>query len=69
MEKRKPKCRICGDAFSPRRVRAGYKTCLLCGEEQARQVKHTIAPLNKGNYMVFTDASLLKQLNPKRTTA
>ena len=42
-------------------------TCMSCGEKAARQVKHTIAPMNKSNYLVFTDASLLKQLNPKRT--
>jgi hypothetical protein len=40
---------------------------MACGEKLARQVKHTIAPLNKSNYMVFTDVTLLKQLNPKRT--
>ena len=43
-------------------------TCMSCGEKAARAVKHTIAPMNKSNYMVFTDVSLLKQLNPKRTT-
>jgi hypothetical protein len=42
-------------------------TCMDCGETAARQVKHTIAPMNKSNYMLFTDVSLLKQLNPKRT--
>ena len=42
--------------------------CLDCGEQAAKKVKHTIAPLNKSNYMVFTDTALLKQLNPKVTT-
>lgn len=51
-----------------RRWKAGYTTCLPCGDEIAKARKHTIAPLNKSNYMVFTDASLLKQLNPKRTS-
>jgi hypothetical protein len=41
---------------------------MSCGEKAARAVKHTVAPMNKSNYMLFTDASLLKQLNPKRTT-
>jgi len=36
-------------------------------EAAAKTVRHTIAPMNKSNYMLFTDASLLKQLNPKRT--
>lgn len=43
-------------------------TCDKCGEAAARQVKHTIAPLNKSNYMHIRDLSQLKQLNPKRTT-
>lgn len=34
----------------------------------ARQVKHTVVPMNKSNYMLVTDRSLLTQLNPKRTT-
>jgi transcription elongation factor Elf1 len=42
-------------------------SCMSCGEAQAQQKKHTIAPLNKSNYMLFTDAEMLKQLNPKRT--
>ena len=43
-------------------------TCAQCGEYNAKQVKHTIAPLNKSNYMYISDLSQLKQLNPKRTT-
>jgi hypothetical protein len=43
-------------------------TCMQCGEVRAREVKHTIAPINKSNYMLITDLSQLKQLNPKRTT-
>lgn len=48
------------------RYQLGYRTCLTCGEAQAKRVKHCVAPLNKSNYMLFTDVSLLKQLNPKR---
>jgi len=65
----KPLCFICGDEYSAKRKAVGYKTCLPCGETQSRQTRHTIAPLNKSNYMLFTDPSLLKQLNPKRTHA
>ena len=43
-------------------------TCVGCGEAAARQVKHTIAPLNKSNYMYISDLTHLQQLNPKRTT-
>jgi hypothetical protein len=40
---------------------------MSCGETAARAVKHTVAPMNKSNYMLFTDPTMLKQLNPKRT--
>jgi len=43
-------------------------TCAGCGETEARAVRHTIAPLNKSNYVLITDPTILKQLNPKRTT-
>jgi hypothetical protein len=55
-------CR-CGDDVPPLRAQLGYKTCLSCGEQQARQRKFTVAPLPKSNYMVFSDMSLLKGLN------
>jgi len=40
---------------------------MACGEKIAKQRRFTVAPMNKSNYMLFTDVSLLKQLNPKRT--
>jgi len=43
-------------------------TCHTCGEILAKQRRHTIAPLNKSNYVCITDLAMLKQLNPKRTT-
>lgn len=43
-------------------------TCAECGETEARAVRHTIAPLNKSNYILISDPDTLKQLNPKRTT-
>ena len=43
-------------------------TCHKCGEILAKDKRHTIAPINKSNYMVITDLEMLKQLNPKRTT-
>lgn len=63
---------ICTECYAERvptaRAKLGYKTCMSCGETAARAVKHTVAPMNKSNYMLFTDISMLKQLNPKRTT-
>ena len=62
-------CTQCyAERIPPNRAKLGYKVCMPCGESIARQKKHTIAPMNKSNYMLFTDLELLKQLNPKRTT-
>lgn len=63
---------ICTECYAervpPARAKLGYRTCLSCGETQAQKHKHTVAPMNKSNYMLFTDPTMLKQLNPKRTT-
>jgi ribosomal protein L37AE/L43A len=61
-------CKDCGNQIHQARARLGYAVCLQCGEEIARRVKHTIAPINKSAYMLITNTELLKQLNPKRTT-
>lgn len=63
-------CRQCGDDVSSERVRLGYNLCLFCGEEAAQQIKHTIVPMNKSNYIYVSpnNLTLLAQLNPKRTT-
>lgn len=65
----KPQCNICGDTYAPKRANAGYNICMPCGDAKARANirNYTVAPLNKSNYMLFTDIDLLKQLNPKRT--
>jgi len=56
-------CAKCGEEVPPLRAELGYRLCLPCGEQRAREHRHTIAPLPKSNYMVFTDYSLLKGLN------
>jgi ribosomal protein L37AE/L43A len=61
-------CPECGGYVDHRRVKLGYRTCLECGEANAREVRHCTAPLNKSNYMYISDLAILKQLNPKRTT-
>jgi len=61
-------CRLCGDTIETRRWALGYKFCLPCGDDFAKARKYTIVPMNKSNYQVVTDPTLLKQLNPKRTT-
>ena len=63
------RCRWCGYDVDERRATLGYASCLECGERDARKVRHTIVPMNKSNYVVVTDRSLLRQLNPKRGAA
>lgn len=58
-------CVNCRDQFSERRAALGYKTCPTCGEKGAKSVKHTIAPLHKGNYVVISDRADLVGLNNK----
>lgn len=58
-------CVKCGDHVLHGRWRLGYTTCLRCGEDIARQRKHTIAPMHKSNYMVITNQDDLKGLNNK----
>jgi ribosomal protein L37AE/L43A len=56
-------CNHCGDDIADARYALGYKTCLSCGEQEARSYKHTIVPMPKSNYIVVTDLELLKGLN------
>lgn len=56
-------CTECGDYVAILRWRLGYRTCLACGEEEAKRVRHTVAPMPKSNYILITDLSLLKGLN------
>jgi RNase P subunit RPR2 len=42
-----------------------YFTCLPCGEEQAREVKHCVVPMHKSNLVVITDKNLLTGVNQK----
>jgi len=59
---------LCVKCFShvlQARWELGYNTCLQCGDEIAKQKKHTIAPMHKSNYMVITNQADLKGLNNK----
>ena len=60
------RCRQCGELIAAKRVELGYAVCLPCGERAARNVRHTIVPMSKSNYIVVADRGLLSQLNPKR---
>lgn len=49
----------------PRRYKAGFDTCLPCGEGEAQRVRHTVVPLHKSNYIVTTNRDDLKGINNK----
>ena len=55
-------CTKCHAPIGGKRYRIGYRTCLPCGEQAARMVRHTIVPMHKSNYVVVTDYTLLAQL-------
>jgi hypothetical protein len=58
-------CSLCGDEITPpARVRIS-NLCLLCGELEARKVRHCVVPLHKSNYIVVSDANLLTGVNNK----
>jgi hypothetical protein len=64
-------CWTCGDEVNPGRRALGYKLCLFCGEEYAREERTSwciVQEYTKGNYQFITDSSamtILKQTNPK----
>lgn len=68
VEDKRHLCAECFGTIDHRRYALGYRVCLSCGEDAAKQVKHTIAPLNKSNYYYISSMETLKQLNPKRTS-
>jgi len=47
------------------RVALGYELCMQCGEQHAKQVKHTVLPLHKSNYMVPANREEIKGFNNK----
>ena len=53
-------CRVCGDDVSEGRAQLGFKLCLFCGEEQARQDRRGVdyfnAPMQtRGNVLHGAD--------------
>ena len=56
------KCQM--DKVAPKRVEAGFITCLRCGEADAKKVKWCVTiTAHKGAYGVVRDKEMLKQLN------
>jgi ribosomal protein L37AE/L43A len=61
-----PRCKECGESYALERMKLGFAFCLPCGDEIAKSRKFTIVPMHKSNYVSVTNATDLKQLNPKR---
>ena len=59
------KCVECGEPFQHQRKAIGYDTCISCGEKLASEVKHTIVPMHKSNYVVISDLKDLEGINNK----
>jgi hypothetical protein len=65
----------CGESIDPRRVALGYRVCIWCGEEAARQARKSwtvVQEYTKGNYQLVTASAAyvtLRQTNPKATRA
>lgn len=59
-------CTTCyAERVPPARAKLGYRSCMTCGDKNARAIKHTIAPMHKSNYMLFTNMEDLKGINNK----
>lgn len=60
-------CRVCGDEVNERRALLGYRVCLICGEERAKQDRMgwCVAPMHKSNYTLITNRADLIGLNNK----
>lgn len=56
-------CAECGEDVDPRRWELGYRLCLDCGEQFARQVVRCVAPMAKSNYVLISNKEQLKGLN------
>tara|TARA_R100000995_G_scaffold31861_1_gene14269 strand:- start:20 stop:226 length:207 start_codon:yes stop_codon:yes gene_type:complete len=61
----KIKCKNCDKHIATSRHVVGFKTCLKCGEEEAKKVMHCIVPMHKSNYVVVTRLEDLKGINNK----
>jgi predicted nucleic acid-binding Zn-ribbon protein len=65
-------CIRCGEFFPDERQDMGFYRCIPCNTQYAQargeEIKKQSVPLNKSNYYYVSNAEMVKQLNPKRTT-
>jgi len=68
-------CAKCGDEFPVKRKQLGYRLCLFCGEEAARDERSSwcvVQEYGKGPYQLVTTTAApitLKQTNQKELRA
>jgi hypothetical protein len=55
----------CGEEIDIRRYQLGYRTCLVCGDKEAKGRKFTVVPMHKSNYVAVFDRSDLLGINNK----
>lgn len=59
-------CHSCGDEVQSGRSLLGYRTCLPCGDREARERKFTVMPAySKGAYQLISFVDIA-HTNPKR---
>lgn len=58
-------CITCNAEYSAKRAALGYKTCLPCGEKETKNIKRTVVPMHKSNYVLITNRQELSGVNNK----
>jgi hypothetical protein len=59
-------CKQCHEVVPSGRASLGYSLCIPCAEKSPAKPVRCVVPMNKSNYILVTDVTLLQQLNPKR---
>ena len=61
----KPQCKRSSAEHVLERFRLGYGLCLPCGEIIAKELKFTVLPMHKSNYIACFNMADLKGINNK----
>jgi len=60
-------CVRCDTLYPKERAALGYRTCMRCGEEIAKQEsqRYAVVPMHKSNYVPITNRADLRGINNK----